>query len=118
MAYKAGGNFQKRGWRGGSRKGHPTTQLMCWEQQSSFVLEMAASLQETLYPSGTKRERQKPEDLMCAGQCITATPGSSIDSLLASLFSEGTITNEEGFNDQINQWQCRITNDEMKTPRN
>lgn len=25
MAYKAGGNFQKRGWSGGSRKGHPTT---------------------------------------------------------------------------------------------
>lgn len=35
---------------------------------------------------------------------------------LASLFLEGTITNEDAFDDQINQWQSRIMNEEMKTP--
>lgn len=37
--------------------------------------------------------------------------------LLVSLFLEEMITNEDASDDQINYWQSRMTDDEMKPPR-
>lgn len=65
----------------------------------------------------TDSERQKPQtSVVCRATPLFLPLAPTSIRLLASLFLEETITNEGAFDDQINQWQSRITNDEMKTP--